>query len=197
MSKKQLMPKNRAGRILVGLVAILALASLSGLALAGGGDVYIPELGIPVPAEKADAVRHSIPRAGAESSERAPVPTDQPDRIPAKLLGADVPVPISPTILRTTNGWLVSDGATLVAVYAGAAGDDPTQGRLVIVRQNLRAGIQTQDVVNTGNTGALTIDDAPLGAGVETAAQRGAIGLRGAHGAVRMLHLATDRVDTP
>src|SRR5439155_1770731 len=107
----------------------------------------------------------------------------------------DVPVPISPALLRTTNGWLASDGATLVAVYAGAAGNDSSRGRLVIVRQNLVKGIQTQDVVDAGRTGALTIDDAPAGAAVETSSQRGDIGFRGAGGARGVLHLARDTVE--
>ena len=37
----------------------------------------------------------------------------------------------------------MSDGRTLVAVYAGAAGNDPSVGRLVVVRQNLASGAQT------------------------------------------------------
>jgi hypothetical protein len=189
-------PKGRAGKLVVGLVAALAATFASGLAFAGGGGgVYIPELGITVPAEKVAAIQHSLPRSAPESTERAAAPAGKPDRIPAEVLGPDVPVPISPEILRTTNGWLVSDGATLVAVYAGAAGDDPTEGRLVIVRQNLVAGVQTLDVVNAGKTGALAIADAPRGAAVETSAQRGGIPFRGAHGATGTLHLATDKVE--
>ena len=197
MMPKTFTPKTRRRKLFVGLLATLTLACLSGLAFAGGGGVYIPELGVTVPAEKAVAVQHSLPRPAPESTDRAPVPTGQPDHIPAKLLGPDVPVPISPTILRTTNGWLVSNGTTLVAVYAGAAGNDPAQGRFVIVRQNLVAGTQTQDVVDTGNTGALTIVGPPLGSLVETSAQRGPIPFRGARGAAGVLNLATDTVEVP
>ena len=189
-------PKGRARKVVVGLVAAVAATFACGLAFAGGGGgVYIPELGITVPAEKAAAIQHSLPRSAPESTERAPVPMGKPDRIPAEVLGPDVPVPISPEILRTTNGWLVSDGVTLVAVYAGAAGDDPSQGRLVIVRQNLVEGVQTLDVVNAGKTGALAIVDPPRGAAVESSAQRGGIPLRGARGATGTLHLATDKVE--
>ena len=91
--------------------------------------------------------------------------------IPARMLGSDVPVPVAPSLLRVRNGWLVSDGRTLVAVYAGAAGDDPSVGRLVVVRQDLAAGRQTVRTIDAGATGALTIAVAPLGSSVETSAQ--------------------------
>ena len=103
------------------------------------------------------------------------------------MLGPDVPVPIPPSVLQVQNGWLVSDGKTLVAVYAGAAGNDPTVGRLVIVRQDLVAGRQTVRTLDAGPTGALTIATAPLGRSVETAAQMGSIGVRTAGG--RALHV--------
>ena len=49
-----------------------------------------------------------------------------------------------------------------------SAADDPTQGRVVIVRQDLRAGKQTVQIVDAGATGPLTItNDAPVGAEVE------------------------------
>ena len=63
-------------------------------------------------------------------------------------------VPVSPTVLQARNGWLVSDGRTLVAVYAGAAGDDPAVGRVAIVRQDLASGTQTVQVIGAGHTGA-------------------------------------------
>jgi hypothetical protein len=109
---------------------------------------------------------------GSHSERPAPQP------IPARMLGDEVPVPIPPSILRERNGWLVSDGRTLVAVYAGAAGNDPSVGRLVIVRQDLVAGRQTVRTLDAGRTGALAIAAAPLGSSVETSAQTGSIRLR-------------------
>jgi hypothetical protein len=87
------------------------------------------------------------------------------------------------------NGWLVSDGSTLVAVYAGAAGDDPSVGRLVIVRQNLVAGRQTVHTLDAGFTGALEIAAAPLGSAVETSAQTGSIRVRAGGGRTLRLDL--------
>jgi hypothetical protein len=110
------------------------------------------------------------------------------------MLGSNVPVPISPSILRERNGWLVSDGRTLVAVYAGAAGSDPELGRVVVVRQNLAAGKQAIRIVDAGRTGALTIASAPLGASIETSAQSGELRLETAGGGQILLDLATDKV---
>jgi hypothetical protein len=110
------------------------------------------------------------------------------------MLGPAVPVPISPSLLRVRNGWLVSDGRTLVAVYAGAAGSDRSIGRLVIVRQDLAAGTQTVRVIDAGTTGVLAIAAAPLGSSVETSAQRGSIRVRTAGGRALRLDLGTGTV---
>jgi hypothetical protein len=113
------------------------------------------------------------------------------------MLGSDVPVPVAPSLLRVRNGWLVSDGRTLVAVYAGAAGDDPSVGLLVVVRQDLAAGRQTVSTVDAGATGALTIVAAPLGSAVETSAQTGSIGVRTAAGRGFRLDLGTRTLTRP
>jgi hypothetical protein len=171
----------------------VALACVAGVALAGSSGTYVPQLGITVPDDKVASVLHSLPPGGDESSARAPVPTEPPDHIPAHKLDADVPVPISPQVLEPGNAWLVSNGATLVAVYAGADPHDPSTGRFVIVRQNLIAGVQTQKVVDVPGAGALAISDAPAGAAVMTSAQRGRLAFDGAAGKSGVLDLATDR----
>jgi len=125
----------------------------------------------------------AVAARGADTEPAAPHP------IPARMLGPGVPVPVPPSILRERNGWLVSDGRTLVAVYAGAAGNDPSVGRLVIVRQDLVAGRQTVRTLDAGPIGALAIAAAPLGGSVETSAQRGSIQVRAARGRVFRLDL--------
>jgi hypothetical protein len=110
------------------------------------------------------------------------------------MLGPEAPVPIAPTVLRAANGWLVSDGKTLVAVYAGAAGNDSSVGRVVIVRQDLVAGKQTVRTIDAGPTGRLTITAAPLGTAVEKSAQTGSLRLRTAAGRLLTLDLGTARV---
>lgn len=114
--------------------------------------------------------------------------------IPAHILSSDTPIPVSPAVIRVQNAWLVSDGRTLVAVYAGEAGSDPSKGRFVIIRQNLVFGNQSQDVVAAGPTGAVELTDVPLGAAVETSAQHGDLSFVSAGGQGGVLHLATDAV---
>jgi hypothetical protein len=131
------------------------------------------------PREKAAALERLASVATTDSNtEPAAVPGSAPHPIPARMLGSGVPVPVSPSVLQPHNGWLVSDGRTLVAVYAGAAGDDRSTGRVVVVRQNLVAGRQTIHTVNLRGTGAFVITAAPLGRSVETSAQTGRIHLR-------------------
>jgi hypothetical protein len=178
------------------LAALAAVAVASGVALAASSGSYIPELGITVPHEKVAPVLHSLPPGGTESSARARVPTGPPDHIPAHTLDADVPVPISPEVFEPGNAWLVSNGTTLVAVYAGADAHDPSNGRFVIVRQNLASGVQTEDIVEVPGAGALAIGHVPRGDAVETSAQRGRLGFHGSTGMSGMLDLATDRATT-
>ena len=140
----------------------------------------------------------ALAAGGALSFAANGVPHDEPaparQAIPARMLGTGVPVPIPPSLLRERNGWLVSDGRTLVAVYAGAAGDDPSVGRLVVVRQNLTAGRQAVRVLDTGRTGALAVAAAPLGSAVETSAQAGSIPIQAAGGRALKLDLGSGTV---
>src|SRR5574337_420345 len=114
---------------------------------------------------------------------------------PATLASASAaPIPVSPMLVRVTNDWLVSNGHTLVAVYAGAAGDNPANGRFVIIRQNLDKGVQTQDVVDVPGARAIAIDSAPEGAAVATSAQTGALHFKGVGGRAGRLDLSRDAV---
>lgn len=190
---------SRRAKLLTAL-AVLALAgAVSGLAAAGSSTVSTPRLAgsVVVPPEKAAAIADRMPSAAVDttpSGGAAAGPAFVPDPIPAGILGANVPVPIPSSVITETNGWLVSNGFNLVAVYAGAKADDPTQGRVVIVRQDLRAGKQTVQIVDAGATGPLTITaDAPTGAAVETTALTGALKLGTSRGTVK-LNLATNTI---
>ena len=183
---------------LVVAVAVLCLAgAASGLAAAGSSLLSTP--GLPsdasVPPDKAAAISDRLPTASIDTTASggavAP-PAFAADPIPAAIIGASVPVPIPSSVIAETNGWLVSNGLNLVAVYAGARADDATQGRVVIVRQDLRAGKQTVQIVDAGATGPLTITaDAPTGASVETTALTGGLKLSTSHGSTVKLNLAT------
>jgi hypothetical protein len=170
-----------------------AVAVLAGLALAAGGGLAVAAaVGSGAPADKAAALARHVSVATTDSNpEQVAPPEWAPQPIPARMLSPGVPVPIPPAVLQMRNGWLVSDGRTLVAVYAGAAGDDPSAGRLVIVRQDLVAGQQTVRTIDTGPTGGLAIAAAPLGSSVETSAQTGLIRIGTSAGRALFLDLAT------
>jgi hypothetical protein len=173
-----------------------AAAVVAGLAVAAGGGLAVAAaVGGSVPADKVEALARvgSVATTDSNTEQVAP-PDSAPQPIPARMLDSDVPVPVAPSLLRVRNGWLVSDGRTLVAVYAGAAGDDPSVGRLVVVRQELAAGRQTVNTIDAGATGALTIVAAPLGSSVETSAQTGSIRIRTSAGRALSLDLDTETV---
>ena len=173
-------------RLLTAAGALCVLVAGAGLAAA---------VGTPDPQEKVAALqRHAALATTDSNTAPATAPESTPHPIPARMLGSEVPVPISPSVLRVRNGWLVSNGRTLVAVYAGAAGNDPSVGRLVIVRQSLAAGRQTVRTLDTGSTGPLAISAAPLGSSVETSAQTGSIRVRASGGRGLTLDLGTGTV---
>jgi hypothetical protein len=170
----------------------VAAAVLAALAAGAGASYAIAAAvgGASAPADKTAALARLASVATTDSSTApAPAPPFRPQPIPAGMLGPEVPVPVSPSLLRERNAWLVSDGRTLVAVYAGAAGDDSSVGRVVVVRQNLVSGTQALQTVDAGPSGALAIAAAPLGSSVETSAQTGTIRLRTAAGGMLVLDL--------
>jgi len=173
----------------------LAAAVVAGLTVGAGGGFAVAGAVRDEPPEKAAALERLGSVATTDSStEPAPTPAVEQQPIPARMLGSEVPVPIAPSILRARNGWLVSDGKTLVAVYAGSSGSDPSLGRVVIVHQDLVAGKQAIRIVDAGPTGALTIAAAPLGPSVETSAQTGEVRLQTAGGRRLVLDLGGDKI---
>ncbi len=181
--------------------AVLALAgALTGMATAGSSAVSSPRLGsaVTVPADKAAALANRMPSGAVDSTPpaaAAPAVAFTAQPIPARTFGADAPVPVPSAIIAASNGWLVSDGSHLVAVYAGSAPDDATHGLVVIVRQDLHNGKQTLQVVDAGDTGALRVAaGAPAGSSVETSALTGAIPLATSQGTTVKLNLSTNTI---
>jgi hypothetical protein len=117
-------------------------------------------------------------------------------RIPPHILAKGSPPPIPYELINPENGWIVSDGYTLVAVYAGSPGEKPTLGRVAIVRQNEIFGIQYNppDIVDVGKIGAIMISRAPRGRSHETSAQTGRLAFVSANGTRGVLDLRNDRV---
>lgn len=118
------------------------------------------------------------------------------DRVPPHLIPPGTPPPLHWELINPVNAWIVSDGYTLVAVYAGSPGSHPSRGRFAIVRQNLIFGIQIEppDLVDLPKAGALKITGYPQGAAQETTAQRGRLTFASAHGVKGVLDLRADRV---
>lgn len=192
---------SRKAKLLTALAVLGVAGALTGLAMASSSPVSTPQLGsnVIVPADKAAALADRMPSAPSDSTAstgQAAAAAFAPEPIPAEVLSPDVPMPVPAALLAETNGWLVSDGSTLVAVYAGSEADDPTQGRVVIVRQDLTAGKQTEQIVDTGSTGALTVGaGAPTGAAVETSAQTGTLTLSTSRGSTVKLNLGTNTIN--
>lgn len=184
-------------RLLIALGAVVLVGAV-GFAAADIAGVSIPQLGVdtPVPTDKAAALERLLTVATTDASTAPSAAAPEPDAhpIPGRMLGSGAPVPVAPSVLQERNGWLVSNGKTLVAVYAGAAGGNSSTGRIVVVRQNLVSGRQTVATLDAGPTGALTIAAAPLGASVETNAQTGDIRLRAPGGRFFTLDLGTGRL---
>jgi hypothetical protein len=191
----------RSRRRLVLATALLVLVGAGAgvaVAVSDSGGRYDARVGLTVPAGKLLPIEHAQPGTAPESTVPAPVPDGTIAPIPATLEPADeAVVPISPSLVRVRNVWMVGNGRTLVAVYAGAAGDDAVNGRIVVVRQNLAAGTQTVRVLTVPGTGAVAIESAPRGAAVETSAQTATLRVRGASGRIGTLDLRLNRVALP
>jgi hypothetical protein len=193
-------------RVLVGGLVVLALSGGGAAAMAatGGGpaSVYVPQLGLSVPASKLAAVQHELGQAcyPAHCQARRSVvrtqikPAGPIAPIPARQLPANTPIPFPPSEIKVSNDWLSSNGVTLVAVYAGTSGVDPANGRFMIVRQNEVKGTQSVVTIDVRGAGALTLVRTPAGRKVELSAQQGVLHFTTSKGLNGALSLRTDQV---
>lgn len=114
---------------------------------------------------------------------------------PAYFVPPSVPPIPSPSLIRVQNRWQVSDGRSVMDVYAGEEGDDPARGMFFIVRTYLPFGFQDWTAVMVpGRTRAVKITEAPLGKAVETSAQRARLGFSSKSGATGTFDLVGLRV---
>jgi len=118
------------------------------------------------------------------------------ERIPPHIVPPGTPPPLHFEFVNPANGWIVSDGYSLVAVYAGSARSNASLGRLAIVRQNLIFGVQyyPPDLIGFRKAGALKITRGPHGWTHETSAQRGRLTFVSARGTKGVLDLRRDHV---
>lgn len=118
------------------------------------------------------------------------------DRFPPHILPPGVPPPLHRVLINPENAWLVGDGYTLVAVYAGSPGVDPPLGRFAIIRQNAIFGVQYEppELVDVGRVGAVRIIHPPRGRSRETTAQHGKLAFVSENGTKGFLNLRNDRI---
>lgn len=118
------------------------------------------------------------------------------NRFPPHILSKGTPPPLHEALIKVKNAWLVSDGYTLVAVYAGTAGNNPSSGRFAIIRQNAIFGVQYEppDLIDVRRAPGLRITRGPRGASRETSAQRGKLFFVSANGTKGVLDVSVDRV---
>jgi hypothetical protein len=118
------------------------------------------------------------------------------ERFQPHILPKRAPPALHHEVLAVKNGWLVSDGYTLVAVYAGSPGIDPSIGRFGIIRQSAIFGVQYDppDLIDVGKVGALKITDARRGRSRETTAQYGRLSFVAANGTKGVIELTGDHI---
>lgn len=145
-------------RLLAGCAALATGAALAyGLSDASSGRAGAPSQVIQVMTAGSGAYAKTVtqvqttqaPGITGVNSLAAPPPA------PAQMLSPAAEIPVSPTLLRYTNGWTVSDGPVQMSVYAGSEPSDPSTGVLVTITNNL--GSQSTKVVKLAGTGAVTI----------------------------------------
>jgi hypothetical protein len=186
--------------ITLGALAVLAGggAALAATQAHPAGRTYVPSLGISVSQSKLRTFEHSAPRAldPRKTVQKAVghLRTKPVNGIPGRYLPHMRQGPFSPQILQFTRAWQVSNGRTVVAVYAGVNPAQASDGRIIIFRQDILAGTQSQVMINVAGSGALTITKAPLGVRAERSGQTGVLTVRGANGTTYTLHLATNSI---
>lgn len=188
------------GALAAGALAVLvgggaALAATQGQP---AGGTYVPALGISVPHSKLRALEHSAPRAldPRMTVQKAVghLRTKPVNSIPGRYLPKMRQGPFSPGMLKFSRAWQVSNGRTVVAVYAGVNPAQASEGRIIIFRQDVLAGTESQVMINVAGSGALTITKAPLGVKAERSGETGELTLRSANGVTYMLHLAANSI---
>jgi hypothetical protein len=176
--------------------AVVAGGATAALAATGHGpERYVPALGISVPQAKYRVLQHTVPRFGQPVARQQIRPghlrTKPIAGIPARTFGASAQTPFPAALLSVTGGWMTSNGTRLTGVYAGSNPAAPAEGRVVILRQDILTGTQSEVILNAAGTGALTIARAPAGRGAETSGQKAAITLHTATGGTVTLNLAS------
>ena len=189
----------RTRRVLAAFAAAAILSGGGAAALAATSSLrFVPDLGLSFPAAKAKMLEHSIPRFGRPAAPQPIRPgafrTAPIAGIPAVTVQGNAQTPFPAAVAAITGSWMTSDGTTLTAVYVGSNPAEPSQGRVVILRQNILKGTQHEMILSANGTGALTISRAPAGRSAETIGQAGNSVLHTATGGTLVLRLVSNTV---
>jgi hypothetical protein len=189
----------RTRNVLVALAAATFVAGGGAAALAATSSAHnVPSLGISLSGAKLRVLEHSVHGLGRTAAPQAIRPgrlrTTPIAGTAATVARGRVQTPFSAMLATVTGAWTTSNGSTFIGVYVGFNPAAPSEGRVVILRQDILKGTQDEAVINTAGTGALTISSAPTGSRVETSSQAGSILLRTAHGRTLVLHLASNSI---
>jgi hypothetical protein len=114
---------------------------------------------------------------------------------PARMLGPDSATTLpSAELYPVRNGWAAAACFGVTWVWAGANGEHPSTGRLVIARYGRWPHARIHVDVDVPQSGALKITDAPLGPEVATSAQSAELEFTSKRGTTGTLDLSTDTV---
>jgi hypothetical protein len=114
---------------------------------------------------------------------------------PAQMLGPGSATTITINELYPVrSGWAAGACFGITWVWAGAGGEQPSTGRLVIARSGRWPHARVHVDVDVPQSGALKITDAPLGPEAATSAQRGELEFTSKRGTTGTLDLSTDTV---
>jgi hypothetical protein len=163
--------------------------------------VFVPELGIRLPKEKARAAARSFPPDATPEPNPSPQHQQGPPGSPHQSIQ---PARISQhpqgffstsVIWPLVNEWSAASHRTYTAVDAGVDAADRSVGVFGIYRQDFVQVTQEENFVKVAGAGALEITQAPLGPKVVGWAQkRGELQFTSKNGITGTLHLKDDTV---
>jgi hypothetical protein len=114
---------------------------------------------------------------------------------PAQMLGPGSATTVtSGELYPVRNGWAAGACFGVTWVWAGASGEHPSSGRLVIARSGRWPHPRIHVDIDVPDSGPLKITGAPLGPDVATSAQRGQLEFTSKRGITGTLDLSTDAV---
>jgi hypothetical protein len=199
------MPRTRRGRLLAAAALAVAAGTIAVGAVVGASDTTF-ERTTTTESRYAKRLEHKRQeRENLSPSERherfrpgeRPCPHGSVEKRtrPAQMLGPNTATTItSGELYPVRNGWAAGACFGITWVWAGASGEHPSTGRLVVARYGRWPHARIHVDVDVPGSGPLKIINAPLGPDVVTSAQRGQLPFTSKRGVTGTLDLSTDTV---